>query len=1264
MTQYIIENEFRNCNFNNLSEPVPLFTLDLENDTLELNYDESTLPILKILAVDDTIHDLSKDRDGYKNKIFNEEGPLNYLLTGNFSQGNHLENYKNLLNYKEFNSSEGGNKFESAVTKSVEINRGLQGADTIITYDEIIAQLNIVNATTIQIHPDLMQKVISSNGSVKLIIDKNNPRLLGLETKKMSFSNYITAITQGNETTIQQYSLKISYFIKWFLHTPDFANFVMPEESMKILSDAGIGFLGDIFGIENSNVTPFIAVPCFLDSASTSIEPLDPNVPIFFEEIDPNIVVPVVSNYFSCHEYFICYLLNEGATFDINSIYNFSLAIFKINPEIPDLVGAINYIRGSQSIDDRYYQACSIVKQYIDTNPGLIARYYFGEVKKQQGGASDANDLLECGTCGAGVPYLGKVLKLLLDLKNNGRTEVSGLWLSQNIATLKTYFNTLKNQGPLNSRIPISDSRILKLFCYSNPNGTIFMNMTNGVFYSLFKLLADYKRTGDYQQSYTVLKQILKEGNNARLFTFSSGDELSTLVGRLLSVPSIYQVGVTGSCSLFRCTLLNASQEDRLKLKIKNYANVYNNYKEKILYKFKVMTNFVTVCYANICILRGQINSIYEVVRQKVENNNVTEVFLLIKLWNAYYILNRLIVNCNVLQSSNEQIQRFFEILQKIYTSSNEININMDKLNTVSDYNVLNQFQIFLLEKLKEIAEFENTDIFALYNNLNENYPLFLTGTNDYFAPLTPEELRLGTFTRTELGLEVKNMLDNEKNTKTFINYILSQQEQAPQRASARGMEEKAKKKEIMDTAFVNSFNIFIDSMKINDTNDYYPFNISNASDFIQTVRKILDNSDEYINTNEQKNPCDMNTLNSIIEFLTQIVSTLTQGQGQSQEGGNNFSVKYNLGYSYYNQKGGTIQSYNKFCLYNEINKLLINLLNKCSLYISNVIKNVNFQTMDMAQILLTISNLYETDSFCQQILFDQPDEYVLENEGTGFVIALKLLAEEYSYSDILENTLTEQGVNYGDELLIVNNMLNILELPYVKLVIFLLLWRNVFSLKLSSDLINFDLTSYSVINGQVVVDVNSPDEDSIILECTRSFLNTDFHNFFRVFEYLRNQLLFQGSNETFSIFSIITLASAYFMYYGYNSSIPQVYNVLFKSVSTGLKQYDNNYSEAHGLKSLRNPPEVFLKTLLPMLLNLISSDLITKLGAPAVATGPAASARGLNRAAHFSGEYQEGGKTRKLKKNINKKYRTTIKKQFIKRSKKQTTKKRSYKKK
>ena len=60
------------------------------------------------------------------------------------------------------------------------------------------------------------------------------------------------------------------------------------------------------------------------------------------------------------------------------------------------------------------------IKNYIDTYPQLVARYFFGEVKKQQtNGAADLNDNLECGTCGAGVPYVGKVMNLLIDLKKS-----------------------------------------------------------------------------------------------------------------------------------------------------------------------------------------------------------------------------------------------------------------------------------------------------------------------------------------------------------------------------------------------------------------------------------------------------------------------------------------------------------------------------------------------------------------------------------------------------------------------------------------------------------------------------------------------------------------------------------------------------------------------------------------------------------------------------------------------------------------------------
>jgi hypothetical protein len=1247
MTTYISEKDFRNCELNFLSSPSP-FVVNGSEMVLNPDYHKDS-SIIKILAIDDTFHDLSQDRNGYDNRVFNESGPLNFLLTGNFVQGNFLDTYKSELNYPEFSSAETGKRFEAKVAKSIEINKGLQTADTVITYDEIISGFQINETSNIiTIDDNLKQKILLSNGSLKLIINTNNPIIKNMDVKKFSFSNYIIAITNGNENTINKYYFQLSCFVRWYLHSSDLDNFDnlrnpnftinMPHESMKVLSDAGIGFLGDFLSIPNSNVTPFIAIPCFLDSASTSTEPLDPNIPIFFEEVIPNIVIPVVSNYFSCNEYFICYLLNEGSTFDINNIYNFSLVIFKIQQEVPNLVNAINYVRGSENMDNNYYEACKFIKEYIDTYPQVVARYYFGEVKKQQvNGASDLNDNLECGTCGAGVPYVGKVMNLLIALKNRNQTNVSGAWLSPNIVNFKNFFNTLKTQGSLNSRIPISDSRILKLFCYLNPDGSSFMNMTSDDFYSLFKILADYKRTGDYQQSYTVLKQILKEGNNARCFTFSSGDELSTLIGRLLGVPSIYQIGATGTCSLYRCSLLNASPADRLKLKIKNDANIFKNYTEKINYKFQVTMNFITAYYSKICELRQQILSIIQIIHQKlITNNNGIEIFLLIRLWNAYYILNNILSNCNHLQSNNDAFQGFVANLQEIYQSNNEINTNIEQLNNINDENQLSQFQNYLTEKLIKIADFENTDIFALYNILDNDYPLLTEQSTDYFNPLTEEENNSGTFIRQEIGLNVKNTLDNEKTTKPLIKFILSQREQPPQRESDRNRERRIQKKEFDDGEFVNNFNNFIGSMKINNMYDK-PFQISTASEFNpEFINDIVSYANEYTTNNQNDTPCDGNTFNSIQQFLTQILSLFSQQQQQNHRGGRYFNTKYSLDYNNYNQKGGSIQQYNGLCIYNEINQLLLNLMNKCSLYISNVIKNENInQNMNMSQILLTISNLYETDNFCQKILVEQDDSYNLESENIGFVVALELLAQQYCYSDVLENTInTQNGYNFGDDLLSINDMLDILELPYIKLVIYLLSWRNPSALYLSSDLIQFDLTTnYNAIDGQIVCDNNMPNEDTLILCCLASYLNINFNNYYRIFEYLRNPVLFQGSHETFSIFSILSLAYTYYIYYGANSSDAYFYEHVFNDVSTPLL---NQIGAPGGLAHMRTPVAQFLQNIFPLTLNSITANLITKLGAPATATGPAASARGLNRASRFTGTYPKsrGGKTRKNSKN------------------------------
>ena len=1218
MAAYISEKEFRNCGLNFLSTPSP-FVFNGSTVTLNPHYNLDS-SILKRLAVDDTFHDLSQDRDGYNNEVFNKEGPLNYLLTGEFEEGDFLDIYKSELNYPEFSRSDTGKRFESKVTKSIEINKGLQSADTVITYDAIINGFDFnINTNSINISEELRQAVLRSNGSLKLIVNTENPKIKEMEKKKLSFSKYIVAIADGDEKLIENCCYKIGHFIRWFLHSPNLVN-DMPYESMKILSDAGIGFLGDIFSVPNSKVTPFIAIPCFLDSASTSTEPLDQNVPIVFEEVIQGVIVPIVSNYFSCNEYFICYLPNDNSTFDINDLYSFSLAIFNI-PQVKQvqnvagfeqITNAVNYVRESDTMDTNYYAACTLIKNYIDSFPQVVTRYYFGEVKKQQSpNASDANDILTCGTCGAGVPYIGKVINLLMKSIRENKKNISGAWLSPKITAFKNEFNSLKTSGSLNSRIPISDSRILKLFCYFNPDRSTFMNMTSENLKSLFKLLADYKRTGDYQQSYTVLKQILKEGNNANCYTFCSGDELSTLVGRLLGVPSIYQIGATATCSLFRCDLLNASPVDRLKLKIRNDATIFNKYTGQIISKFNTSLYFVNSYYVNICNLRKNIYDILDITIRKLQSNGI-ELFLTIRLWNAYYILNNILKNCNSLQlTDQEEFQKFFADLKTISQSSNTINSNIASLDQLNE-SQLTEFQNYLSKSLKEIADFENRSMFDLYNILDQDYPLLQEQPMKYFNPLTQQELNTGTFTREEIGLNLKNYTDNEKSTKPLVKYILSQKSQPePTRKSTRTNNDVIDKKEIENNAFVNNYNNFLSSMEINNMYDT-SFEISNVTEFNEDyIQGVIVYISEYANTGE---PCTQEQLSLIQQSLTQILSSLSPQQGGKYFSGNNFNVKYSLGYSYYNQKGGTNQQTNQVYIYNEINRLLLNLMNKCSVYVSNVVKDesINFETMNMPELLITISRLYETDNFCQQILVQQDDNYTLENEQNGFVVALKILAEQFSYSDLQEG-------NTNDDLLTVNHMLDFLQLPYIKLVIYLLSWRNPSALYLSSDLMNYDLESYvnDAQTGQPVCNTQILDDDQKIICCVGHYLNENFKNYFYIYEHLRNPILFEGSNETFSIFGIMTLACTYFTYYGYNSSIPDFYDKIFSGASKGLET-NFKYPKQYGLKYLNYSPKFFLQNVFPALLNSFSSDLLTKLGAPAEATSVA------------SGIRPRGGMTRK----------------------------------
>jgi hypothetical protein len=1178
MTTYIDENKFRNCEINNLSKP-PAFNKG-NPPSLNSGYSIDS-SILKRLAINDTFHDFSKERDGYDKSAFNYYGPANYLLTGEWFEGDFINNYKNLINFNEYNEIK-SSSFEANVTNLIEINAGLQNSDISVTFDEILNGFD--NSDVIS--PSLREKLVLSNGSITLCINKNNPKISKFDGKNITFSQYLLAISDNKENILNQNYLKIANFIRWYLHSVDLIDFsslktlnkiTLPDVAMKILSDASIGFLADIFRVPGSKTTPFIAVPCFLDSASTSTSILDPDVPFFFEKLTSDYIVPIVSNYFSCDEYFMCYLLNENSSFDKDNLFNFSLVIFKI-PELQQVKSAIEYIRNSPALDENYYRACNIVKeQYIDAFPGLIARYYFGEVQKQKGRNSDENDNLNCGTCGAGIPYIGKLMGKLLKLqKDIDYNSVSGLWLSKTgpVSGIKNIFNDLKKEAQLNSRIPIADSRILKLFCYTNRDGQIFMNMTKDDSLSLFKILVDYKRTGDYQQSYTVLKQILQETTNANCYTFSSVDELSTLVARLLGVPSIFHVGKLGICKLFRCNVYSADPQQQQLLKIKNDINIINNYIDKIKYKLVRTCFFITSYYEKICILRQQL---LEQINRLSVNMELTSAFLYMKYANAIDILSILLKACNdFLGITESDLGQFFTQLTQLNSDFQIINNNFTQSVESLNQNELSNISSQLQPIIQQISVLEDTKNFAVYNAvIEQNFTLALEDTTTIFDPLKEQELLKLTFRRPSLGLALRAGKDVSNETKNIIKYIVNKQQNiTPSRESLRIAEKRKQLEEMANKQFVSQINNFIDSFSSSILNDGLAdeFRIDIAEKFFENdyVNRLTSTINQKMYQNIQNIGCSQEYMRSIVTNLNVILQQFGVSCSFERPAGDKVNSEIY-------QVGGIIQSvqdYNKYCLYYEIQKIILKTLNKCSVYMSNVIQNIEtLGDNNIASLLLFLANEYETDSFCNQLLFEQNDEYDFDDENIGLLTSLNMLAEQYTYSDIYDQNDQEiiQNPAIADELLTVNDMLSKLNLPYIYLIITLLSWSDP---NLSELAFLFMKTP------------------SITLETPSMTLESFLDNF------PSYKILYKNLQKTnmLSIFSIMSLGVLNYVYYGTNSPcfIPEICST-YLQLSGGR----------NGLVHFNYSPNHFLLNILQPNLDTIYTSLYTKITQDAVATGP-----------------------------------------------------------
>lgn len=699
------------------------------------------------------------------------------------------------------------------------------------------------------------------------------------------FIGIINAKAGGNAAALNACLKQIADFVRWFMYSNDINKALtqdrliinaypieIPTTSIKILSDAGIGFMGKFFSVPYSNATPFIAVPCFLDSAATSISQFDPTLDIVYETIlrspaqvtaqaapvealakimeveaplEPCRLVPIVSNYFSCNEFFMCYIFNEGTTsYGAESLYNFSLAIVPIVPnptretDVGDTLPNIDMIfeiRNVASLPINIH-ACNKLLKWIDENPELVARYYFGETRK----IKVKDDNTPCGTSGAGVSYIGKVLAKMTGLIDS--TNKSAFFPATGITTtskqfvnLKNYLNELKGIGNLNQRIPISDARILKIFCAKTAvhgSTNVIANITEDDFKKLYRILADYKRTGDYQQSYTVLKAILAEGKNTEQYTFNSVDELSTLVGRLLRIPSINYVNNGAECKLYRCDIYNADSVDLETRMKENNIKLIQNYLSKIRNKIALTKNFCDNYYSYICALITQLKSIIKNIKTQVALplqtiDKFSYITAIMRCSSTIYALKSIIQQCNkFLEQEQEQVS---DTEPSVTISPLEGRYHPESI-PLSDISYLRT-----MEDLKTVGTYEK-DNFGLYDLISEKYPEVINLSELTLNPGIATYFQLPTISQVlyridKFGLHIKDFKDNSFDFKALKNYFDKVLELKKKLNSGRGgrqVEVYQKDLLIKENFFVTEYNKFISQLP---SDVFSSFTIANFDD-------------------------------------------------------------------------------------------------------------------------------------------------------------------------------------------------------------------------------------------------------------------------------------------------------------------------------------------------------------------------------------------------------------------------------------------------
>ena len=377
---------------------------------------------------------------------------------------------------------------------------------------------------------------------VKKVANSNGSLKIKVPSPYTSFTHYLTQFL--DDSSYLKAKTGIATFIKNYLYKTETDDTDVGE--IRFLFDANANQIGKIFRYPDSGGIRYNAMACTADSASSSDESLDPTRP---NEYEPDEIVKVTSNFLTHDKFDIYFIVNDTCKFgqDGKTCFSVNITNKKEDPK--------NFLHA--------------------------ARYFFGPQKNSLGGEKDP-----CGSEGASVSHIGKTMENLESFKANN--------LNSNNVDQAKKLNEVKLDHTYNSScIPVGDSRILKLF--HRTGGTI---QSPNEINSILKLLADYKRTGDYEQSLTLARRILNDKGNRNNYTFSSIDLLSTLFARLNGIPAVYQVGSNGTITLYKNTIHLGSEEDREKAKLQAQSNK----EERINQRRAMMYNTLNRIFTDACI--------------------------------------------------------------------------------------------------------------------------------------------------------------------------------------------------------------------------------------------------------------------------------------------------------------------------------------------------------------------------------------------------------------------------------------------------------------------------------------------------------------------------------------------------------------------------------------------------------------------------------------------------------------------------------------